>query len=365
MVSRQLLLGLILVFVGCNGNSQNAFEGWEHLFQAKQHYIAYFISEEIEVDGIAGEQAWSKAAWTNEFADIEGYEKKKPDYSTRVKMLWDNQNLYLLAELEEPHIWAYYKEHDKIVYHENDFEIFIDPDGDTREYFEIEINAQNTVFDLFMTKPYRNAGIPLISWDVQNLKSAVEVDGTLNNPSDTDQKWTVEMAIPFRSLRLGVLTQAPQIGTTWKINFSRVQWQTEIINGNYVRKKDENENIIPENNWVWSPVGIVNMHYPERWGTLKFSKNESDRTNDPVTFSGEMKAMDYIWLLYYLQHDFRKNNDRFAASLSRLSPHKKPDEVAEVLMEATKSQFNIQLTTKAGGIVTINQDGKIKKSDEK
>ena len=34
--------------------------------------------------------------------------------------------------------------HDAVIFHDNDFEVFIDPDGDNHEYYELELNALNT-----------------------------------------------------------------------------------------------------------------------------------------------------------------------------------------------------------------------------
>ena len=71
-------------------------------------------------------------------------------------MLWDDTYLYVGALLEEPHVWATLTQHDSVIFHDNDFEVFIDPDGDNHEYCEIEINALNTEWDLFLNKPYRD-----------------------------------------------------------------------------------------------------------------------------------------------------------------------------------------------------------------
>jgi hypothetical protein len=126
-------------------------------------------------------------------------------------MLYDNSALYLLAELQEPHLWATYSRHDMIIYHENDFEVFIDPDSDTHNYFEYELNALNTLLDLKMPMPYRNGGKADISWDSKGFQSAVSIDGTLNNGRDRDAKWSVEMKIPFADLGL---QQVPKDGQT-------------------------------------------------------------------------------------------------------------------------------------------------------
>jgi hypothetical protein len=115
-----------------------------------RHYTCYRAAGPIVIDGRLDEPAWAAAPWTEPFGDIEGDKKPKPPLLTRAKMLWDDTYLYIGAELEEPHVWATLQQHDDIVFHDNDFEIFIDPDGDRREYYEIEVNALNTIFDLFL-----------------------------------------------------------------------------------------------------------------------------------------------------------------------------------------------------------------------
>jgi hypothetical protein len=107
------------------------------------------------------------------------------------------------AQLEDKHIWANLKKRDEIVYNDNDFEVFIDQRNSGHRYFEYEINALNTVFDLLLIKPYRAGSNFLISWDSKELKHAVKIKGTLNDPSDEDEGWTVEMAIPFKDIALG------------------------------------------------------------------------------------------------------------------------------------------------------------------
>jgi len=149
-------------------------------------YIAARATGPLRIDGVLDDASWSAAAYTADFVDIEGSLKPKPSLRTRVKMLWDDQFLYIAAELDEPHVWGTLKQRDAVIFHDNDFEVFIDPDGDTHEYYELEINALNTVWDLMLTKPYRDGGRAIDSWDIQGLKHAVRVNGTLNRAGDTD-----------------------------------------------------------------------------------------------------------------------------------------------------------------------------------
>ena len=191
----------------------------------------------VQIDGVAEEEAWSKTDWMEGFTDIITGAIPSGDHTTRCKLLWDNSHVYVYAELKEPHIWATFDKHDDRIFQENAFEIFINPDGSTYHYFEIQINAKETVWDLYLPKPYRNGGRPLNSWNPGGIRKAVKVAGTLNNPADIDSCWTIEMAIPFQSMDIRPGGVMP--GTIWRMNLSRVQWQLDVENGAYVKRKDD------------------------------------------------------------------------------------------------------------------------------
>lgn len=231
----------------------------------------YFVSKAPKsplIDGRINKKEWKYASWSEWFVDISN--KEKPLLNTRCKMLWDDQYLYIAAYLEETDLWATLKKHDDIVFQDNDFEVFIDPNSDASQYFEIEINALGTVMDLFMHKTYKRGGPMDMQWDSKGMKSAVFLNGTLNDNSDRDRYWTIEMAIPYSCLERPGRVSRPQAGTSWRINFSRVQWQLEKEGSTYVKKKYSDGSRIPEYNWVWSPQGAIDMHIPEKWGFLHF-----------------------------------------------------------------------------------------------
>ena len=71
-------------------------------------------------------------------------------------------------------------------------EFFIDPNGDNHEYYEFEINALGTGWDLLLPRPYKDGGKAVNGWEIRGLKSAVHLDGTLNVPEDTDRGWSVK-----------------------------------------------------------------------------------------------------------------------------------------------------------------------------
>jgi len=352
----------IFLFSTLLSNAQNIFEDFEHLFSIPRNYIVYQTSTEINVDGKPDEISWQQAEWSEYFQDIEGDKKPTPTYGTRVKMLWDELNLYILAELEEPHIWAYYTTHDQIVFHENDFEIFIDPDRDTHNYFEFELNAQNTLFDLFLARPYRDGVKADIGWNAAGFKSAVYIEGTINDPSDTDKKWKVEVAIPFSSLSLKGENQVPKDGDYWKINFSRVEWQTEIIDGKYQKTKDKKTGrFLSEDNWVWSEQGVINMHFPERWGLAVFSNKPVGADKITFEYPNEEILGKYLWLIYYKQHKFKSEKGNFARLLSDLDLTDNiltgSGESVDLRMECNEAGFTAYLENEKGLKLSIDQEG--------
>jgi len=348
--------------------AQTNWEGYEHLFTPVQNHVVYQTKLPILIDGKADEPDWQQAEWTADFADIEGDKKPNPLFRTRMKMLWDESSLYLFAELEDPNIWAYYDTHDQIVYHENDIEVFIDPDGDTHDYYEYEVNARNTLFDLFMPQPYRNGGIAIVSWNSEGFQSAVSVDGTLNDPSDKDKKWSVEMKIPFADLRGAEHVQVPYDGQIWKINFSRVQWRTRIIDGKYQKMIDPSSGRNwPEYNWVWSPTGLINMHYPERWGMIQFSKTEVGSESVDFKMPVDQAIVKYLWLVYYKQQNFREKNARYATNLEELKIIQNAEfaDVYKINLIATKLQFTVQIVAKDGSVLSLNETGLFRKSQNR
>ena len=222
---------------------------------APLHYDCRRTPGTVIVDGHLDEPAWQAARWTTDFVDIEGDGKPLPRFRTRARMLWDEQYLYVGAELEEPNVKAKLTEHDSVIFHDNDFEVFLKPPGGDPGYFEFEINALNTSWDLFLNQPYREGGKADNSWEIPGLKTAVAVRGTLNDERDTDTGWTVEMAFPWSAFASRLPVAAPRVSDAWRMNFSRVEWTPGVAE---------------EANWVWTPQGIVDMHGPDRWGFVRF-----------------------------------------------------------------------------------------------
>jgi hypothetical protein len=92
-----------------------------------------------------------------------------------------------------------------------------------------------------------------VGWDCEGLQSAVTVVGTLDDHSDVDERWTVEVALPFAAI--GREGKAPADGEIWRTNLYRID---RAGNGEFS---------------CWSPTVAMppNFHVPARFGRLQFS----------------------------------------------------------------------------------------------
>jgi hypothetical protein len=344
---RNVSLIVPMAVLSFSARAQNGDSLLSRLTQLPLHYAVHRTQTPPRIDGMLDDTVWNKADWTEDFNDIEGNIRPKPKYRTRVKMLWDSAYLYVGAELEEPDVWAYVANHDEVVFRDNDFEVFIDPGGLAKQYFEIETNARATIFDLFLPEPYRNGSGALISWNCDGLKKAVHINGSLNNPKDRDSGWTVEMAIPVSAISIGNEPQTPYSGAVWRINFSRVEWETDKLHGKYVKRTDSlSHRPLPEHNWVWSPQGIINMHFPERWGYLLFegpaAKDDSLTLSRGFATTSREAIKRKLWEVYYREQLYWDDHKTYTSDTTQLHiPGEQESGFGPVHldMEATKHVF--------------------------
>lgn len=254
-------------------------------------YTAHKITKAPVIDGKIDEDVWQRAKRSQPFTDL--ISGAQTYLNTEAAVLWDDQNLYVAYWIEEPDVTATLTVRDAPIYKDNDVELFI---AGTDGYYEFEINSYGTIYevlffwmDAFEKKGYqsrpefnRNAKgvmpfngvaykhprgkrIGFWNWDMPGLKSAVHINGTINNSKDRDKGWTVEIAIPWRSLK--VLAEGdgralpPKQGDTWRMDFSRFN----------VKKGDEKDS----GGWAWSSHGVWDSHVPECFTYIQFAGEET------------------------------------------------------------------------------------------
>jgi hypothetical protein len=328
-----------------------------------EHYICCRTLTPLAIDGRLSEEPWQSADWTADFVDIEGDLKPAPRFRTRAKMLWDDDYFYVAAEMEEPDVWATLTERDAVIFHDNDFEVFIDPDADTHEYYELEVNAFATEWDLLLIKPYRDGGPAVHAWDTQGLKTGVFIDGTLNRPGDRDQGWSVEIAFPWSILKECAHKPAPpEQGDQWRVNFSRVEWRTHVEDGKYVKQHHPGTGKpLPEDNWVWSPQGLINMHYPEMWGIVQFCADEPGRCRMSFVERPADVARWALRQLYYKERTYHRRHGHFTSDITALglNVERAADLNWPPTIAHTPSLFEASLELDGGKELRINQDGRV------
>jgi hypothetical protein len=264
-------------------------------------YTARKISTSIAIDGNINKDVWRNAHWSKRFVDMVTGDPGM--FNTQSAILWDDKHLYIAFQAEEPFVEAKLTERDSLIFLENDLEVFIDG-GDC--YYELEVNAANVVYEVFFVwkDAYKKGGKfdkPVfdvhqetaytfggnfdrsgptfwkgthprgIRWaftgyDLPGLQTAVQVDGTLNNNSDIDNGWSLEIAIPWSSLSLLANGRSipPSNGDVWSIFLGR--FQKLMVSGMAV----ENHPAM-----VMNTHGIYDTHLPDKWSRIEFFNGDS------------------------------------------------------------------------------------------
>lgn len=166
------------------------------------------------IDGRLDDPAWKGAARMGPFRRSDG--RAEARQQTRVLMGWDRGFLYLACDCTDHDIRGHYQNRDDPLYLEEVFEAFLDTDADGRDYLELEVSPNGQTFDAWFSG--RRSGRRL-DWNPP-LQLAVQVTGTLNDSSDSDTGWTVELALPLDSLPGRV--RRPAAGVRWRANFFRI-----------------------------------------------------------------------------------------------------------------------------------------------
>jgi hypothetical protein len=187
-------------------------------------------------------------------------------------------------------------------YAENFIKIYLDPDADGRNYTEIHVTPLNTVCDKWQEIPWRKdvserMGIKFPKegarihpeWNVPGMKTATHIDGSLNDPYDIDKGWTVEVAIPFASLKHLSKTQKspPEVGDSWKCHLGRRYAPYYGAKASY---------------WTWPVIGEKDCHVPDRWGAIVFAGSNKktppniDKTMQELNAAAKKAPADFAAL---------------------------------------------------------------------
>lgn len=355
----KLALTLVIALFGITLSSAQEtvnIPQYDHYPFHNKSYIVYRATEPVVIDGNIYTDEWNRAAWTDNFIDIEGERRPiEPAYPARAKLMWDDTHLYIAAEMVEPHIWATKTRRDDVIYFDNDIEVFIDVSSQGHHYYEFEFNALGTEWDLLLTQPYFRGGTFFNGWDLKGMKTAVTLYGSVNNPNDKDDKWTIEIAMPLSELvAVQYGKSSVKAGEQWRINFSRVEWlKFDVIEGQY-KKKPGTETFGNEDNWVWCPTGVIDMHRPERWGYMQFSDIPVGRGCDKFNWDNGHQYKEQLWIAAERIAQFRNANDGAY-----------PTHVSQLKMDGNLhyypagNGYKLTIETPTGQWFKLSEDGRI------
>ncbi|MCM2370989.1 transglutaminase domain-containing protein [Aporhodopirellula aestuarii] len=253
-------------------------------------YQAVRAKQSITVDGKLDEPAWETSTKTQPFVDLISGESTKHD--TRAALLWDDEYLYVGFWLAEPNVKAKYLDRDDPIYYDNDVEIFIAGED---AYYEFEINAFGTVYEAFFvwedvlkgdtyagdpqlrrdqlkvqefngvgfTEHPRGKRVAFLGYDFPEFQSAVDIQGTLNDDTDTDQGWTVELAFAWKGMTAlaegDKRSLPPTPGDQWRIDLFRFNsYKTDLPK-------------FDSSGWAVGPHGVWDSHIPELFPIVTFA----------------------------------------------------------------------------------------------
>ena len=232
--------------------------------QLAAEYDCRWTDGPIKIDGRGDEPAWKQAAVIDHFSLpwLEG--KPKAKTTTRARLLWDREYLYFLADLEDHDLFADVNEHDGPTWNNDVFELFFKPAADKPGYYEFEINAANTVFDVFIPKQTSEMAGPYVKADTFHVESKVALRGTLNKRTDRDEGWSVEGRIPWRDfLRAG---GRPAIDERWKFALCRYDYS---IDAQHYELSSS------------APLRRPSFHLLEDYATLRFAGPRAEHGHKP------------------------------------------------------------------------------------
>ena len=208
----------------------------------------------VTVDGELNEPMWARAAVLGPCGPASGSGQARE--ATFVRVWYDDTALHLGWTCTDADIQATFTARDSKFWEEEVVEFFVTRRDLTR-YFELQWNPLGGEFDAIIRNELDERGVSKKfagdwNYTAKGMKSAVKVRGTVDNSSDRDEQWQVEVTIPFADLEEG----PPKPGDVWRANFYR-----------FNREKN-----LPVEQLSWSAPVLAGFHQPSRFGYLEFGR---------------------------------------------------------------------------------------------
>ncbi|MBI5515712.1 MAG: carbohydrate-binding family 9-like protein [Deltaproteobacteria bacterium] len=172
----------------------------------------------ITPDGRLDEPAWAGAVRIPQLVNTgSGNPPGATDAHASARMLWDDQNLYVAFEVADENLVDPATERDAHLWEHDTVEVMVDPDGDGRNYFELQVSPRNQRFDTRYDAPRDPQPEGHKDYNPA-YRSGVVTNGTIGNSDDTDTGYTVEMAIAWSDISQGLPHNPPVAGDALRLN---------------------------------------------------------------------------------------------------------------------------------------------------
>ncbi|MEZ5360785.1 MAG: carbohydrate-binding family 9-like protein [Bryobacterales bacterium] len=226
--------------------------------QQRKRYDVYRAASPIKIDAKLDEEAWKRAPSVGPF-NFHLNPGDPANQQTTVKLLWDDENLYLGYEMDDAHISAYITERHGPVSKDDCVELFLSPNPDkVTNYYTFEINAIGTMLNRCKTDWW--TGPP--TWEPEGVRYQTTFQGQAKkDPSPSDRKWALEIAIPLANFAHDAAHTPPHGGDVWRLNLNRLEGL------DHPDSKDKRLGLS-----TWSPLGegVTSFHSPEWFGEVRF-----------------------------------------------------------------------------------------------
>lgn len=204
---------------------------WRHprtTVPLRTSYTCVHTTTPVTVDGALNEPAWREAEPITEFALPVTH--RAPASRTEARLRWDDACLYVAYKAYDKDVWGLFTERDAYTCREDVLELFFKLGLEQQAYVNFEINALGAVYDAYT--PLREVGMGRRwkHWDCRGLRTGITVQGTLNDWTDTDESWQLEVAIPFDDIP-GLNGKPPKDGDVWYFHLARYDYSVYIENG--------------------------------------------------------------------------------------------------------------------------------------
>ncbi|KAK9760892.1 hypothetical protein K7432_014642 [Basidiobolus ranarum] len=308
-------------------------------------YTSYRRSGEVEIDGKLDEETWDRVPWTESFGNVFGEGEQFPsppeNIESKVKLIWDEDYLYVGAILMDPVIRAL--ESEAVLgetFEDNTFQLYLDHDRTNHNYKVIQMNPNGVYKSTIYNKPPSDDGFESW-WDLgPDFEYKIYTHGEINNKDWKPVKngyWSVEMKIPvdrlsvkvFNSLGLRKRAEDSQLLPTYmNLNFLRTGFPpkgvvnlqpqstgtTQSTTSNFflfglgsfntLLKRHE---VGPKYQTSWSPLHSNDIHHPELWGQVMF--RNTTNTYKPFVPDPSYPTRFALMQIYYGEKSYAEKHD--------------------------------------------------------